>query len=1662
MPTVQELLGGTTPAAPEQSNSNAVMDALGRVGDIGLGALATVGNFLDLPGSSVRDLLGGENPADQWLTPFSSENRTSGRDLMTKLGLRANRETGITGWASDPLEGVLDLAGFGIEVATDPFGPLASAAAKSGRVAKLAGKVTKAAPGVAKAGALARTIFDPLAKPSKAAIYSRLIEPTKRYGAALFDWRKQGVTDPIVQDMAGVTRAQMRAVTDAEQSAAALFFLKARDIGWSLEVDDSLDMADPANLMHPQSPARVQGKRDSVRRYLEEVDQDLIPSTQYTAGDVVTVGSNGTPRAVEYVQRTPNGDIIKLYDDATQYADNQLNPLWVSAAEAIPKELEPSLRRYKTALAGSRDRAVALGANIAHWIDPYVEFAARKKGEFLSHLESRLGKSPVFWRRFRGLADALANPGNREQMLGGFREGTPGINRLYTDRAVEPRLRQLHDLTGGAPVIGADGATHSVIPGYVGIRHITPIAEGIGMDPEEMWRAINNATYRANPFNATVRRTNLDTFEILENGTPVGSVQLQFMPDSSGGLVADLRDMTLTQAARGRKMSPFFFEAVVRDLSQNPIPVNGGTAAVSAIRTEAPAALADKVFKPLGFQPQGLSPAGNEILTRDIFSSRAGVPVDQAFPRLLPQAVAQRGIDLLKGQMVNAVASGTMQGAHVGNGRWSSYTDIRTNINRQTSVPITYNMLSVDGAKVVPSPTGTPTYVNRRSPLDITGQEMHMVTPRSLASDQVRYGFDDLQRDLIDEHLARGEDVFIGHRKTGQGKTAELVILRPTRIDRLSKDYGKFVSEFNNRVQNDPLLFSEAATDEMYWHIRRNYGDRVDQWMADVGPDGVQAMTEMGDALSEPMSIGKWHQVHSSLMQKVMTATGVSGAIGLSSNMEALLQLDEPSLIALGFTQGMRDMLDQARSAVNGVRTAANSTMVLNQTAQIPLLDRYAALAGDMAALNERRVLPMFSNDPVVDAADYISRNKQLSTYLERFIDLAAQMVRTTKQMGASAIRTGDVQFGDQFTPGRTLGELLDPSQPGSLFGSRVNREKIVEHIHNKLVFDGVYRASKVRDVIDKQIAEIMNVRMLDDTASELRTFNEILSFDVLPEIKPISRALANMGTAFKAYQLSWPATAMRDGAGSLFNAAIMSDLNPATAIPRYGRKALDFARGAPIDPGTVPEVMDLMARLGLQNNAQNRGRAFQALWAAHHRAPSRHVNVEFADVSDLAKSGVAEAVLSAVPREGRGAVGQNIRQMLQTEGTSIVDDAVARWQEGGGLQNLNPLSASGPLGSRGMFSLGNIPGRWMTDEYGKPIQSRRSNIFLGAMNDLRGTIDTTVRAIFIQDKLAKGMSLTEAFRESDRILTNSDPRNFTRFESKWLKTLMPFYGFMRQSTPLFLRELATNPGGKLGMTVRAARLGQGDERDYVPFQYQDTMSIPLGQSDDGSLRYLTSLGLMHEDAIKYAGNILQGDLRGVTQKLLSSGNPAIKWLIEYSTNTSLYSQGPMGGRRLDDLDPTLGRIAVNVGLRDMPQSNRPTPVGGPLLESLVAASPASRALSTIRTLTNPSDRATAVEKVLRLLSGVRVEAVSPEQIKRDIQDRLNAEQIAAGARPLSIASGIANLKQQMIDEGDLAGAERMAAIEKVLSLIRKDLKGGSNQSNRRRMTVNDILSASP
>ena len=113
---------------------------LKKLGASTLSGLAAVGNLIDLPWSMGRDVLAGENPLDQLLSPFSFDNRTSGRKLLETWGVLGRNKPGLD-WG--------DVAGFGVEVADPfllPFSFGSKALGLAGRAAKAAGRGFSPAP----------------------------------------------------------------------------------------------------------------------------------------------------------------------------------------------------------------------------------------------------------------------------------------------------------------------------------------------------------------------------------------------------------------------------------------------------------------------------------------------------------------------------------------------------------------------------------------------------------------------------------------------------------------------------------------------------------------------------------------------------------------------------------------------------------------------------------------------------------------------------------------------------------------------------------------------------------------------------------------------------------------------------------------------------------------------------------------------------------------------------------------------------------------------------------------------------------------------------------------------------------------------------------------------------------------------------------------------------------------------------------------------------------------------------------------------------------------------------------------------------------------------------------------------------------------------------
>lgn len=105
---------------------------VGQASNAALGGLSAVGNLLSLPGSMVLDALSFRNPLDQLLSPFSPDNRTTGKDILRNFGVAGK---------GDSLASTI--AGMGVELALDPLTYLTlgtnAGLTKGGKAAKAIG-----------------------------------------------------------------------------------------------------------------------------------------------------------------------------------------------------------------------------------------------------------------------------------------------------------------------------------------------------------------------------------------------------------------------------------------------------------------------------------------------------------------------------------------------------------------------------------------------------------------------------------------------------------------------------------------------------------------------------------------------------------------------------------------------------------------------------------------------------------------------------------------------------------------------------------------------------------------------------------------------------------------------------------------------------------------------------------------------------------------------------------------------------------------------------------------------------------------------------------------------------------------------------------------------------------------------------------------------------------------------------------------------------------------------------------------------------------------------------------------------------------------------------------------------------------------------------------
>ena len=206
-----------------------------------------------------------------------------------------------------------------------------------------------------------------------------------------------------------------------------------------------------------------------------------------------------------------------------------------------------------------------------------------------------------------------------------------------------------------------------------------------------------------------------------------------------------------------------------------------------------------------------------------------------------------------------------------------------------------------------------------------------------------------------------------------------------------------------------------------------------------------------------------------------------------------------------------------------------------------------------------------------------------------------------------------------------------------------------------------------------------------------------------------------------------------------------------------------------------------------------------------------------------------------------------------------------------------------------------------------------------------------------------------------------------------------------KKSAGLVGKTLLERPGGALAQTMRASTAGYSPDQ-FAPDYVRQTAAIRLPSGKSGEDRYITGFGFAHEDPLSFlsAGEGVSGFIRGAGMEALSRMNPLLKGPAEFSVGPSFFQRGPSGGRPLEDLDPTVGRLLANIAGR-----KEPVPTGQ-LFEAIMANLPTTRALTTARTLTDP--RKGPIAKAINTLTGMRVNDVpirTREALIRQVTENL-------------------------------------------------------------------------
>lgn len=496
---------------------------------------------------------------------------------------------------------------------------------------------------------------------------------------------------------------------------------------------------------------------------------------------------------------------------------------------------------------------------------------------------------------------------------------------------------------------------------------------------------------------------------------------------------------------------------------------------------------------------------------------------------------------------------------------------------------------------------------------------------------------------------------------------------------------------------------------------------------------------------------------------------------------------------------------------------------------------------------------------------------------------------------------------------------------------------------------------------------------------------------------KWIPKIYKNYLNSFKGFVLAHPARHTRD----LIGGAIQNQLHGIASPIGYMRAHKVYNGGVIKGLTQDPEIQQWVAAQGLPLNDKTATDAVRFLYAENGPGDVfKHTDILGSSVQSPQSE--LSHVLGTVPGYEPSTFVNNV---VQTGKTFLGMGKDSTW---------NPLKAR-------VRGVADSP----ETTFAPLAASEKASSYTDTMNRL---------APFIELK-KQGYSSKEAMARINDVQVNYDPKTFTETE-KWLKSVFPFYSYTSRMTKHVAKELATNPGGGLANAIRVQNAAT-DKSGSTPDHVSQTAAIPFsfGEPKDGTRRYLTGLGLMHEDALQF----MQPSLKNFGLEAASRLNPLMQKGIEGITGQSLYFKGPEGTRPINELDPTIGRILANItGKKDAVRYP-----GDAAVEALVGVSPLVRLATTTRQLTDTRKGIGA--KALNTLTGFRVTDVSPQAQERTLRRKLDAKAKELGARTFT--------KTYFPDEvsNDPQAMERIAQYEAMLQALNQMSENRKKSDKKKR-----------